>query len=74
MNRQEARICPTVLARNYHITYEEAEVLKQGLPTAQKYTLPVVKAVVEKMANIVLKNMLKAGTSKAFTSVEEHAA
>lgn len=43
-----------VLAGNYHITYEEAEVLKQDY-SKHKEILPVVKAVVEKMASIIKK-------------------
>ncbi|QHI73960.1 ethanolamine utilization protein EutJ [Aminipila terrae] len=43
-----------VLAGNYHISFAEAEVIKQDY-SKHKEILPVVKAVVEKMASIVKK-------------------
>ncbi|WP_312354958.1 ethanolamine utilization protein EutJ [Aminipila sp.] len=43
-----------VLAGNYHISFDEAEKLKQDYGK-HKEILPVVKAVVEKMASIVKK-------------------
>lgn len=43
-----------VLAGNYHITFAEAEVIKQDY-SKHKEILPIVKAVVEKMASIVKK-------------------
>ncbi|QAT43763.1 ethanolamine utilization protein EutJ [Aminipila luticellarii] len=43
-----------VLAGNYHISFAEAEIMKQDY-SKHKEILPVVKAVVEKMASIVKK-------------------
>lgn len=43
-----------VLAGNYHISFQEAEALKQDY-SRHREILPVVKAVVEKMASIVGK-------------------
>ncbi|QIB70433.1 ethanolamine utilization protein EutJ [Aminipila butyrica] len=43
-----------VLAGNYHITFAEAEVIKQDY-SKHREILPIVKAVVEKMASIVKK-------------------
>ena len=41
-----------VLAGNYHISFEEAEAIKQDY-SRHKEILPVVKAVVEKIASII---------------------
>lgn len=41
-----------VLAGNYHISFEEAETIKQDY-SRHKEILPVVKAVVEKIASII---------------------
>lgn len=47
-----------VLAGNYHITFAEAEVIKQDY-SRHKEILPVLKAVVEKMASIVNRYVKK---------------
>ena len=41
-----------VLAGNYHVTFEEAEAIKQDY-SRHKEILPVLKAVVEKIATII---------------------
>ncbi|MCI6173290.1 MAG: ethanolamine utilization protein EutJ, partial [Clostridiales bacterium] len=43
-----------VLAGNYHISFEEAEKIKQDY-SRHKEIMPVVRPVVEKMATIVTK-------------------
>lgn len=43
-----------VLSGNYHISYEEAEKIKQDYKR-HKEILPIVKAVIEKMATIIAK-------------------
>ena len=47
-----------VLAGNYHITFEEAEKIKQDYGRHREI-LPILKPVVEKMATIVNKNIRK---------------
>lgn len=45
-----------VLAGNYHLSFEEAEVLKKD-PQRQKEILPVVQPVVQKMASIISRHV-----------------
>jgi len=54
-----------VLAGNYHISYSEAELIKQDY-TRHKEILPVVKAVIEKMASIVNKYIDKQQTDTIY--------
>lgn len=43
-----------VLAGNYHISFDEAEVIKQDY-SKHREILPILKPVVEKMASIIKK-------------------
>ena len=54
-----------VLAGNYHIQLKEAEMIKLDY-TRHKEILPVVKAVVEKMASIILKYVDKQQTDRIY--------
>ena len=45
-----------VLAGNYHISFEEAEKIKQN-PERHKEILPIVKPVIEKIATIIKRNV-----------------
>ena len=54
-----------VLAGNYHITFEEAERIKQDYGRHREI-LPVVKAVIEKMASIVNKYIDKSKTDTIY--------
>ncbi len=54
-----------VLAGNYHISYEEAEKIKQDY-ARHREILPVVKAVIEKMALIVSKYIDRSRTDAIY--------
>ena len=54
-----------VLAGNYHISFEEAEAIKQDY-ARHREILPVVKAVVEKMAGIVNRYVDKQETDTLY--------
>ncbi|MEM1485475.1 ethanolamine utilization protein EutJ [Oscillospiraceae bacterium PP1C4] len=54
-----------VLAGNYHIPFQEAEKLKLDY-TKHKEILPVVKAVIEKMASIVNRHINKENTDTIY--------
>lgn len=54
-----------VLAGNYHIPFQEAEAIKQDY-TRHREILPVVKAVVEKMASIVSRYIDKDETDTIY--------
>ena len=54
-----------VLAGNFHIPFQEAEAIKQDY-ARHKEILPVVKAVVEKMASIVNRYIDKAHTDAIY--------
>lgn len=54
-----------VLAGNFHISFPEAEAIKQDY-SRHKEILPVVKAVVEKMASIVNRYIDKAHTDTIY--------
>lgn len=54
-----------VLAGNYHITTDEAEIIKQDYKRHREI-LPIVKAVVEKMASIINKYIDKQQTDTIY--------
>lgn len=54
-----------VLAGNFHISFQEAEAVKQDY-TRHKEILPVVKAVIEKMASIVKRYINKDETDTIY--------
>ncbi len=54
-----------VLAGNYHIPFAEAEKIKQDY-SRHKEILPVVRAVIEKMATIVSRNIKKKETEEIY--------
>ena len=54
-----------VLAGNYHVSFQEAEAIKQDY-ARHKEILPVVKAVIEKMASIVNRYIDKSQTDAIY--------
>ena len=54
-----------VLAGNYHVSFQEAEAIKQDY-SRHKEILPVVKAVIEKMASIVNRYIDKSQTDAIY--------
>lgn len=55
-----------VLAGNFHVPFQEAEANQAGLFPGHKEILPVVKAVVEKMASIVNRYIDKEHTDAIY--------
>lgn len=54
-----------VLAGNYHISFQEAEAIKQDF-SRHREILPVVRPVIEKMATIVMKYINPANTDTIY--------